>query len=62
MSVSPASTPGNGSPACQDLPITLGVEEELFLVDPGSRDLLADPDPGICEACEACERTCGCAA
>ena len=56
MSVSPASTPGSGSLACHDLPITLGVEEELFLVDPGSRDLLADPDPGIFEACE---RTCG---
>jgi carboxylate-amine ligase len=56
MSISPASTPGSGSPAGQDLAITLGVEEELFLVDPGSRDLLADPDPGIFEACE---RTCG---
>ncbi len=33
------------------VPITLGVEEELFLVDPQSRDLLADPDPGIFEAC-----------
>ncbi|MYF05959.1 MAG: hypothetical protein F4230_13720 [Holophagales bacterium] len=31
--------------------ITLGVEEELFLVDPDSRDLLSDPDPGIFEAC-----------
>ena len=35
-----------------DLPITLGVEEEFFLVDPVSRDLLADPDEGIFEACE----------
>ena len=32
-------------------PITLGVEEELFLVDPQSRDLLADPDVGIFETC-----------
>ena len=32
-------------------PITLGVEEELFLVDPRSRDLLADPDVGIFEDC-----------
>ena len=33
--------------------ITLGVEEELFLVDPGTRDLLAEPDPGILAACES---------
>ena len=52
MSISRASTPGNDSPAGQDVAITLGVEEELFLVDPGSRDLLADPDPRIFEACE----------
>ena len=32
--------------------ITLGVEEELFLVDPDTRDLLAEPDPGILAACE----------
>ncbi|MYA95311.1 MAG: carboxylate-amine ligase [Nitrospinae bacterium] len=36
-----------------DLSITLGIEEEFFLVDPVSRDLLADPDPAIFEACEA---------
>ena len=36
-----------------DVTITLGVEEELFLVDPESRDLLSDPDPGIFEACIA---------
>ncbi len=36
-----------------DLKITLGVEEEFFLVDPESRDLLADPDIRIFEACEA---------
>ena len=35
-----------------DLAITLGVEEEFFLVDPESRDLLPDPDPGIFDACE----------
>ena len=34
------------------LGITLGVEEEFFLVDPETRDLLADPDEGIFEACE----------
>ena len=39
---------GNG-----DLPITLGLEEEFFLVDPESRDLLTDPDEGIFAACEA---------
>ena len=36
----------------KDLKITLGVEEEFFLVDPNTRDLLADPDPGILAACE----------
>ena len=35
-----------------DLNITLGVEEEFFLVDPESRDLIADPDPAIFETCE----------
>ncbi len=35
-----------------DLNITLGVEEEFFLVDPESRDLIADPDPAIFEACK----------
>ena len=35
-----------------DLTITLGVEEEFFLVDPETRDLESDPDPGIFEACE----------
>ena len=33
-----------------NLNITLGVEEEFFLVDPESRDLIADPDPAIFEA------------
>ena len=37
----------------EDLAITLGVEEEFFLVDPASRNLLVDPDPAIFEACEA---------
>ena len=32
--------------------MTLGVEEELFLVDPASRDLLRDPDPGIIADCQ----------
>ena len=36
--------------------ITLGVEEELFLVDPHSRDLVVEPDEGIFEACK---ETCG---
>ncbi len=34
------------------LAITLGVEEEFFLVDAASRDLLADPAPRIFELCE----------
>ncbi len=32
--------------------VTLGIEEEFFLVDPETRDLLSDPDPRIFEACE----------
>lgn len=35
-----------------DLHVTLGVEEEFFLVDPESRNLIADPDPAIFETCE----------
>ena len=35
-----------------DLDVTLGIEEEFFLVDPETRDLLADPDRGIFEMCE----------
>ena len=38
--------------ANDDLAITLGVEEEFFLIDPDTRDLLADPDPDIFAACE----------
>ena len=34
------------------LAITLGVEEEFFLVDPATRDLLPDPDPRIFEYCD----------
>ena len=34
------------------LSITLGVEEEFFLVDPETRDLLPDPDTRIFEACD----------
>lgn len=32
--------------------ITFGVEEEFFLVDPETRDLVAEPDPGVFEACK----------
>ena len=35
-----------------DLAVSLGIEEEFFLVDPDTRDLLTDPDPRIFEACE----------
>ena len=35
-----------------DLGITLGIEEEFFLVDPESRDLVSDPLPAIFEACQ----------
>ena len=36
----------------ENLTITLGVEEEFFLVDPESRDLLVDPDRSIFETCK----------
>ena len=39
-----------------NLDITLGVEEEFFLVDPETRDLVSDPLPAIFEACQ---RDCG---
>ncbi len=35
-----------------ELDITLGIEEEFFLVDPETRDLLADPNRGIFETCD----------
>lgn len=35
-----------------DLTITLGVEEEAFLIDPKTRDLISDPDPKIFDECE----------
>ena len=56
MSKPAPSTSGGTPPDRQELAITLGVEEELFLVDPDSRDLLTDPAVGIFETCE---RTCG---
>ena len=34
-----------------DLSVTLGIEEEFFLVDPETRDLVSDPAPDIFEAC-----------
>ncbi len=42
----------NAADTGDGLGITLGVEEEFFLVDPATRDLLADPDEGIFAACE----------
>ena len=35
-----------------DLNITLGVEEEIFLVDPETQDLISDPDLRIFDECE----------
>lgn len=32
--------------------ITIGVEEEFFLVDPATRDIVSEPDPGVFEACK----------
>ncbi len=40
-----------GAAGQDDVSITLGVEEELFLVDPETRDLLIDPDEAIFETC-----------
>ena len=34
------------------LTITLGLEEEFFLVDPETRDLIVDPDPELFAVCE----------
>lgn len=42
----------NASRSSDNMTITLGVEEELFLIDPETRDLLSDPDPRIFEACD----------
>ena len=42
----------DGSGGGDTLAITLGVEEEFFLVDPETRDILAEPDPRIFEECE----------
>ncbi len=39
-------------PDGDEFAVTLGVEEELFLVDPGTRDLIADPDPAIFDVSE----------
>ena len=41
-----------GAENSEDLTITVGVEEEFFLVDPETRDLLTDPDQRIFDACE----------
>ena len=35
-----------------ELTITLGLEEEFFLVDPETRDLIVDPAPALFAACE----------
>ena len=41
-----------------DLDITLGIEEEFFLVDRDTFDLVADPDPGLLAAFGELEGTC----
>lgn len=48
----PAPSRPRANAAAGDLAITLGVEEEFFLVDSGSLDLLARPDPAIFDACD----------
>ena len=48
-----SATSGNSvSDTARDSTITLGVEEEFFLVDPQTRDLVANPEPAIFDACE----------
>ena len=42
----------NAADTGDGLKITLGIEEEFFLVDTEIRDLLADPDEGIFETYE----------
>jgi len=43
---------GEEAEARRDMEITFGVEEEFWLVDPDSRDIIADPDTGIFDWCE----------
>ncbi len=43
---------GGGGGQDENIEFTMGVEEELFFVDPETRKLVADPDIGIFEACE----------
>lgn len=43
----------SGAANIEDRGMTFGVEEEFFLIDPDTRDLLAEPDPRIFEACAA---------
>ena len=43
----------SGAANIGDRGMTFGVEEEFFLIDPDTRDLLAEPDPRIFEACAA---------
>ena len=52
-----AATAGSGGAAiglenADGARITIGVEEEFFLVDPETRDVVAEPDPGVFEACK----------
>ena len=43
---------GDKAEVDRDVEITFGIEEEFWLVDPDSRDIIADPDPGIFDWCE----------
>lgn len=40
-----------GLTAGSGLEFTLGIEEEFFLIDPETRDVIADPDPAIMQQC-----------
>ena len=43
---------GDKAEVDRDVEITFGIEEEFWLVDPDSRDIIADPDTGIFDWCE----------
>ncbi len=38
--------------SASDLNVSLGIEEEYFLIDSESRELISDPDPGILDYCK----------
>lgn len=52
MSMLPGEIEADDRPAAGPGPeFTFGIEEEFFLVDPQTRDVIADPDPAIMRQC-----------